>query len=413
MDTPFLEGFALDEELYCASPATNGASVHYSHQTTDEYRDEPPSDAADGPTAEDPFRGLTNLAPIAVIGRDRILELAAKPVRYVWQEIAVATTIIVIAGPPGCGKTTLLFLILSARLNCGEAVKLLEREVSPAPPGRFVVLVEGEHFEESTARKLKKSLQLLAIDDKALDRMIYVARRAVRLGSPVWKDIEELVRRGLVSDIAIDTIARVAPADANDEREQVAIFDSIACTIDLAPSEEAKPTVWAAGHTRKGATGGDIEGVGGSIQRVAQADTLLMVEADRADGRVVATKVTFAKLREDPDEYPAPVTYAIEHGQLRSQGAAPDDGPLEERILNRIRVMGAQTKNALKKHLGRSDKDVDAALTTLFDAKRILPEPVMVNGVERKGFKLREASTGRNTGRHPARDEHGEHGTFS
>src|SRR5437870_2336620 len=122
----------------------------------------------DGPTAANPLYGLEKLGAVAIVGRDRILELAAKPVVYLWQDIALAGIIVVIAGGPGGGKTTLLFLLLAARLNRGAPVKLLGREVTPVPPGRFVVLIEGEHGATSTMRKLVRSLSDMAIDDAAL-----------------------------------------------------------------------------------------------------------------------------------------------------------------------------------------------------------------------------------------------------
>ena len=204
-----------------------------------------------GPTATDPMRGLEFLSRVAVSGRSRLRELAAVPAAFVWSQIAVSGTIVLLAGGPGEGKTTLLFLLLVGRMNTGDAVHILGRRVEPAPPSTWVVLIEGEHSESSAARKLLRSCVLLDVDDAALDRIILVARKAVRLGSPEWHDVVKLVRAGLVSDIAIDTIARVAPGDGNDEKEQVAIFDHVAQAIEAAPDGTAKPTVWAAAHTRK------------------------------------------------------------------------------------------------------------------------------------------------------------------
>ena len=57
------------------------------------------------PTAADPLRGLAHLAAVAVVGRQRLLDLAAAPVRYVWQDIAVAGTIVVIGGASLNGGT--------------------------------------------------------------------------------------------------------------------------------------------------------------------------------------------------------------------------------------------------------------------------------------------------------------------
>jgi hypothetical protein len=342
---------------------------------------------ADGPTAADPLRGLRHLGIVAVMGRQRLLDLAAKPIAYVWQDIAVAGTIVLISGPPAEGKTTLLFLVIAARLNTGEAVQLLGRRIEPAPPGKWIVLIEGEHSEASTSRKLLKSIRLLGIDESALDRVIVVARKAVRLGSPEWLDVEHMVSLGLVSDIAIDTIARCAPADANDEREQVAIFDAIATTIEKAPEGE-NPLVWTVAHNRKNGSGG-LADVSGSAQRTGQADTVLMIAGEKVGGQTVSTTVTFPKLREDPDEYPLPVTFAITGGTIVTQGVTlNDDRPLETRILEQLEL-GPRTANALGEALGRSGVDIQKAISNLFEARSIVSAMFKVRGQDRKGFQIR------------------------
>jgi hypothetical protein len=315
----------------------------------------------------------------------------------VWQDIAVRGTINLGAGPPSGGKTTLLFLILGARLNLGEPVELLGRMVTPAPEGTWIVLIEGEHGETSTCRKIERSCEILRVDDVALQRLIIVARKAVHIGSPEWEDVRRMVAAGLVSDIALDTIARVAPAESNDEAAQVAIFDLVAQTIESAPTEETKPTVWACGHTRKNNKSGGPEDVLGSTQRAGQSDTVFLVEGNKHEGRTQSSLVTFVKLREEPDVYPLPVEYALawdgDAGKwgMHVQGATADaDEPLEARILNQL-ALGAKTKSALADRLKRSRKDVDDAITVLFDARRIVTADVRVRGQVRKGFALRPA----------------------
>lgn len=344
------------------------------------------------PTPSDPLRGLRYLGPIAIVGRQRLLDLARTPIEYVWQDIAVAGTIILIAGPPAEGKTTLLFLILAARLSTKGPTSLLERQLLPGQRDRWMIIIEGEHSEASASRKLVKSLALLGISDDALARVIMVARKAVRLGSPEWLDVEKLIRIGLVSDVAIDTIARVAPAEANDEREQVAIFDAVARAIELAPQDGTPaPLVWAVAHTRKNGTTGDLADVSGSAQRTGQADTVLLLKGEKVDGRTVSTTVVFGKLREDPDEYPLPVTFAITADGLNQAPPATDDRPLEERIAEALET-GAKTKEALRQATRRSGADVDKALSKLFSARRINTTTVMVRGKETKAFELRKVN---------------------
>lgn len=345
------------------------------------------------PLEVDPLAGLQHLAPIALVGREKILELARQVTRYCWRDIVVAGTVVLIAGAPAEGKTTLLFLILMARANTGEALSLLGRDVQPAPPGQWLVVIEGEHSEASTARKLVRSLRLLGLTDDALERVIVVARKSVLLGSPQWQDVGELVARGLVSDIAIDTVARIAPADGNDEKQQVAIFSAVAEVIERAPAGMDGPICWLVAHTRKNNTTGDLADVAGSVQRVGQADTVLLVKGEKVDGRTVSSKVTFAKLREDPDEFPQPVSFSIVTGASGAPvlttdvSAAKDDGPLEQRILAQLEL-GPKTKKTLCTALGRSGTDIEAALTTLFAEHAIRTGTTLIRGQERKTFEL-------------------------
>jgi hypothetical protein len=253
------------------------------------------------------------------------------------------------------------------------------------------VLIEGEHSESSAIRKLLRSMKLLRIDDAALGRVILIARKAVRLGSPEWGDVVRLIEAGLVSDIGIDTVARVAPADGNSEQEQTAIFDLVAQAIEAAPTVDTRPTVWPAAHTRKNGTTGEVSDVAGSVQRTGQADSVLMLKADKQDGRTVASRVTFAKLREEPDDYPMPVSFAIDGDSitLDSGNVPADDRPVEERILERLQL-GPRTKNKLAEELGRNWKDLEDGISALFASHRITTLNVTIRGRACKAFALRD-----------------------
>jgi AAA domain len=351
------------------------------------------SDAPSGPTlsptADEPLRGLSHLGKIALVGLDRLRSAAGIRPHYVWDQVAVAATIILIASGPSEGKTTLLCLLLAARANLGESVPILGRLVEPARPGTWIVFIEGEHSESSAARKLLRSAKLLGTDAEGLGRIILIARKAVRLGSPEWADVVRLVAAGFVSDIAIDTVARVAPGEANDEREQTAIFDLVAQAIEAAPSEATRPTAWANAHTRKNGRTGDVGDVAGSVQRTGQADSVLMLDGQKVDGRTVSTRVVFAKLREEPDEYPLPVTFSISGDELHTLDVPEnDDRPLETRIEDYLQT-GPKTKSAIASSLGRSRADVEAAISNLFAGHRITTTQVSVNGRSFKAFTLR------------------------
>lgn len=349
----------------------------------------------EGPTVGDPLRGLQHLPLVALVGRERMLQLARTPVEYLWQDIAVAGTVVLIAGPPSEGKTTLLFLVLACRLS-SSPTKLLERQILPGPADRYVVLIEGEHSEASTMRKMVKSLKLMQVDDIGLDRLIVIARKSVIVGSSEWCEIETMIAAGLVSDIGIDTLARVAPAEANDESQQVAIFNRLAGAIERAPSGADRPTIWAVAHTRKGSaekqTG--LAEVSGSVQRVGQSDTVLLVRGEKVEGQTVSSRVTFEKLREDPDEYPKPFEFAIIKGldgepMFRNAPPKRDDRPLEVRVLEWLRE-APQTKRAIRDKFGRSDSDVETVITNLFDARSITTVKSTVAGRKRTQFSARE-----------------------
>lgn len=344
--------------------------------------------AGQGPSVDEPLRGLRHLGPIAVLGAERLKSLAAEPIDYAWDDIAVQGTVTVLAGKPGGGKTTALFLILAARASHEERF-FLGRAVRPASDGKYIVLIEGEHSEGSAARKLLRSARIIGVEPEALGRVILVARKAVRLGSPEWGDVVRLVSAGLVADIALDTLARVAPANADNEAEQVAIFDCIAQAIEAGP-DGAKPNVWVVAHSRKSGEGESLDEVSGSAQRVGQADTVIILTASRDGGRVVSTKAVFAKLREEPEDYPLPVSFSLEGDEL-SLDAPPgeDKRPLEEQILDLLKD-GPKTKYKLRTATRRNDEQVEKAITNLFGARSIVSTDIEVRGKTQKAFQLRE-----------------------
>lgn len=347
------------------------------------------------PTPDDPLRGLERLASIAVVGRDRLVELAERPVVWLWDDIATAGLTILLAAGPGSGKTTLLFLLATARASRGAAVRVLGREVSPAPPGRYIVVIENEHSDESAARILRKSCRLQGIDEAALDAFILVARGNVRIGSDVWGDVERLIAAGLVSDIILDTLARCSPvgADPNAEQEQVEVFARIAQAIERAPTADARPTVWTAAHTRKVEGLPSLDDVSGSTQRAGQADVVILMGAQRTGNRVTSVKVAFGKVREkDAEDWPEPVEYTVRRDRVVLLDAQEDDErPLEDRILGRL-AAGPQTKTALADKLGRSRADLEPAITALFDTRRIRTTEISVRGRTHKAFALAEST---------------------
>ncbi len=233
-------------------------------------------------------------------------------IRYCWGVAVVQGTIAMFAGGPGCGKSTLLFLLVAARLS-PVPIEVLGMPVSPASKKQYVILIEGEHGECSTARKLFRALDTFDLPDSCLSQMVIIARKAVTVGDRAWKAIEELVGLGLVADIFLDTLARVSGnADPNDEREQVKLFDRLAKTIELAPTTKTQPTIWLAAHTRKVDTKPTLNDVSGSAQRTGQCDSLFGVFGSGQNPRTLC----FLKLREEPDIFPQNIRYTYIRGEL-------------------------------------------------------------------------------------------------
>jgi len=390
-DAPFACDFEPDNDAADVSGPEVYPYADFREKQAERER-EAVKDAKGHPTAEDPLRGLVHLAKVAVVGRERISELADRPISWVWDYIATSGLIVLLAAGPGCGKTTLLFLLIVARANRGAPVKVLGYTMAPSPDGTFIVVVENEHSDESAARILRKSCALLHVDESALDRVILVARGNVRIGSPAWGDVETLIKAGLVSDIVLDTLARTAPSDANDEREQVEVFSRIAQAIELAPSPDKRPMCWTAAHTRKHEGAPSLDDVGGSTQRAGQADVVLLLGAQRTADKLSSVKLVFAKVREkDAEDWPEPVEYVVQKsGVVVVDAPESDDRPLEQRILEHLELFGPCTKTQIGKKLGRSKADLEPAITTLFQERRIKTDEVKHGNRTYPGFAVRK-----------------------
>jgi hypothetical protein len=315
------------------------------------YQDEEPEDApedAEAPPTEDPLADLRKAVPI-IIGRATVEKLAAALVPFIWGQIVVGGTINLFAGGPSSGKSTLLFLLLAARSSTNpHPIDILTFPCAPAPSDKFLVLIEGEHSEGSTARKLLKSFDLVDAPLDGLDRVVTIARKGVTIGSLAWRRILNLAARGLVSDVFLDTLARVSPPEneADNETGQVEVFNRLSELIECAPGGSL--TIWIAAHTRKSGTGKDarsrvdVDDVSGSAQRVGQCDTLIGIWGKKNGSRTV----DFLKLREEPDAYPDEVTYRIEGTELTIESGgtsttppvpAEEDGPAA-RIVSHLRT---------------------------------------------------------------------------
>jgi len=335
-------------------------------------------------------RDLGFLGPLGVRSTARMRELAAAEINYIWQDYVESSTVAVIAGAPSSGKTSLAFLIAVARASTCGPRNVLGRQVTPAPPNQFVVLIEGEHGEASTARKLLKSAELLDLNDETTDRILFFARKALLIGSKEWLGLVALIATGCVSDVFIDTVARCAPSnagDANSEKDQIAIYSAIAAALEKSPN--ASTTAWVLAHTRKGG-GTGLEDVSGSAQRVGQADTVLIVRAKTdAHGQVIGSITTLAKAREKPENYPEECTMHITADGITISAAAQEAaakaaakaGPLSAAILV---VLSASPDWQHARHIRDSLKASRGKEPNKLAVARALEELVSAGSVETK-----------------------------
>lgn len=335
------------------------------------------------------------LAADAIVGAAKIREIAAKPIPYIWQDIATAAQIVGLNGKPGGGKTTLAFLIVAARANLEiPPIEILGRYMYPAPEEKWILLLEAEQSEGSTSRKLERSFEALGLGDKSLDRVIVLARKEVIVGSEKWKEVQSIVKTGLISDVVIDTLARVAPSEANEEKDQAAVFSAFQAVIESLPNtEEAdKPVFWIVMHARKGEEATSVDAVSGSAQRVAQLDTLLNVVPEVDGGRVVASNVYFPKLREDPDDPPAPYRLVVKRDgkRLRITSGVQVIGTPRERVMLVLKMHGELTKTGIKEKTKLNTEQIEEVITALFKDRLLTKSEKDVRGRMRDFFKLRQ-----------------------
>lgn len=337
----------------------------------------------------------------ALVGYQALVDATAVPPVSIWYPGIERDSHIEVSGPSGQGKTTLALLFAVARANpTGKPVRLLGRDVTPGDVGTFAVVLEEENGRFSLRRKLEVGCEILGLPVAAtLNRMVLLVRRRVTAGDPTWNTVAALGRAHRVSVVVVDSRARVLRrGESNSEEDQAAMSNAIHQVVEAC----AAPVV-VLSHTRKGERGGapgEIEDVSGSLQRGAGADVVLLVTAKKsAAGKVVASTLKFAKLRDADEDHPEPVTYSIardvEGRWVLSTEAAgvKDDRPLVDRVRDALAAStNPLTKQDLRKALGASGGDLEKALTVLFDGKEILPRSVEINGRQRKAFALREAT---------------------
>jgi hypothetical protein len=323
---------------------------------------------------------LKQFREIAVTGNE-IDEAAEEPVDWVWEPYVASGSICLIGGNTTGGKTTFAFLLLAARCS-PRPIDFLEHTLTPAPPSRYIVIIEPEHSRGSAARKLLRSARLLDLDPELVSRRILLVAggSSLNVGDARWRQLCELIAGGLVSDVLLDTIASTTIEEANDEQEQAKLFTKLRLAIDSAPSSAPPPMIWALAHKRKGKSDDeelDATAISGSLQRAAQSNTILMIRSNRRDHRIVSATVFFAKTKEDPiggfsDTDLIPKTYIVSHNRFQLQNPKKADKPLIDRITDLLAsAPDGLSANAISTALKRSFKDVKTALDQLLKTKKV------------------------------------------
>lgn len=327
------------------------------------------------------------LAKIALCGAAEIVASSLVPPAWAWQGVANEGGITMLAGPPSGGKTTLACCLLLLRASV-EGGMLLGRYVRPMRPGRVALLIEAEHSGPSISRKLVRTCKLLGLPESTLDRIIVVARKGLVHGDFRWLEVETLVKSNVVSDVMLDTLARVAPLDANDERAQTQLFSTLSALLEAAAPEAV---IWLVAHTRKPAKGEDeptIADVSGSTARTGQCDSVALILSNKVDGKAVSSTIHWPKIRE-AEEHVAPTTYAIAHGEIEVIEApehAPkgrpspfNDQDLETAIIVADREQPGLSANNLQKQVPGNRPRIMALIGTLRTEGRISQYRPMVS----------------------------------
>ncbi len=327
------------------------------------------------------FAGSPELAKIVLCGAEEIVAAAQVPPAWAWQGVANEGGITMLAGPPSGGKTTLACCLLLLRASI-EGGMLLGRYVRSMRPGRIAVLVEAEHSGSSISRKLVRTCQLLGLPHSTLDRIAIIARKGVEYGDMRWVELEALFKANVVSDVMIDTLARVAPLDANDERVQTSLFAAMGALLESASRESA---LWLVAHTRKPTKTDEeptIADVSGATARTGQCDSVALILSNKQSGKSVSSTIHWPKIRE-AEEHVAPTTYAIARGEIeilethpaepknRTKVAPVNDQELEAAIVVADREQPGLSANKLAREVKGKHERVMAVIGTLRTEGRI------------------------------------------
>jgi AAA domain-containing protein len=347
-------------------------------------------------------RATEQLESRGIIGFEASRAILAVPIEWIWDGIIACDHAVEICGPSYVGKSTLAILLAVARANpTGKPIDLFGRMVAPAPAGKLIAIANEENGRQSAVAKIDSAIEMLGLPlRETWDRILLLSRAGLRAhaltsddmrGVPkddLWAALLHAAQHGAIDLVVLDTRARIFSGFGNpkDEDSQAAAAAAITRLVELTGAP-----VLVVSHTRKGASD-DIEDVSGSAQRGGGADVILMVTAEREDGKVLSSKVVFIKLRDGVGEHPEPITFSTARGDdsrwrlAVNASARPGDQPAHERVRELLRAKGEQTKNEIRQSLRMSSENLERALSVLFAERSIGKRKKEVRGRERELF---------------------------
>ena len=337
----------------------------------------------------------------ATIGPEALKARQAEPIAWAWHGVATDACHVEVSGPSNAGKTTLTAMLAVASATFGPPVKVLGREVTPVPIGKFVLMVEEEDAVNSFADLLLACCEMLGVDPECTSRIIPLVRTGFRPDSERAMAIEDDARKGRWGRIFLDSRARIFQGNANAEEDQSLIANWI---LDIVTASGC--SVWVVSHTRKGGNGSELDEMSGHHQRAAAPDVVLMMRSSQDKfGKFLWSQVAFLKrrgaLRETP---PSPIRFtvigndgpvrcewkALGEAELAAAQVGPDSSP-RDRLIQLITDKKEVAFSTARTTIGVGPKVLKDLVDQLKEDNVIVsfPKEAAVNGQKAWYLRLR------------------------
>ncbi len=271
--------------------------------------------------------------------------------------------VLILAGPPGCGKSWLLHE-LAIELSRGE--KWLG--VFPTLPGR-VLYIDEESSPDLLRQRMHKLLLAKGIQSGQLDVFVTVGSGLNLSTERSTRRLQRLLRDCSPNYVIIDSLVRVHNAEENSATEMAQVFrclkglmQQFGCSFVIA-DHQRKPGQFQVSPQHL---------LRGSSEKVASTDSLLSlrqngdyVEVYHSKSRSGIPIESFMFSVEDPDDATTVLSY---HGEITANYSASRSARAKEAVTAILREANGSSRKSLveeaKKH-GLSEKALDSALKLL------------------------------------------------